>query len=88
MIKQVHSIMTQAPLITLIWILQNQMVIQKYIKYINSVSLCDGGFGGWGRERPVKQRVAPLSPRYQAGPDPICPSVEVLKPRSQIVKVK
>jgi hypothetical protein len=22
----------------------------------SSLSVCDGGFGGWGRERPVKQR--------------------------------
>jgi hypothetical protein len=32
------------------------------IIYINSdnLSVCDGGFGGWGRERPVKQRVTKL----------------------------
>ncbi len=30
---------------------------------MNSVSLsvCDGGFGGWGRERPVKQRATGVS---------------------------
>jgi hypothetical protein len=26
-----------------------------------SQSVCDGGFGGWGRERPVKQRVTGVS---------------------------
>ncbi len=32
--------------------------------YINSVSLsiCDEGFRGWGRETPVKQRVTGVSP--------------------------
>jgi len=33
--------------------------------YINSlrlsVNLSDGGFGGWGRERPVKQRATGVS---------------------------
>ncbi len=37
------------------------------IIYINSVSLsicllvCDGGFGGWAKERPMKQRATNVS---------------------------
>jgi len=39
-----------------------RIMCQNHI-YINSVSLsvCDGGFGGWGRERPVKQRATGVS---------------------------
>jgi hypothetical protein len=31
------------------------------ILYINSLRLSNGGFGGWGRERPVKQQVTGVS---------------------------
>jgi len=41
----------------------SNMIIIIIIIYINSISLlvCDGGFGGWGKERPVKQRATGVS---------------------------
>jgi hypothetical protein len=42
---------------------------QDYILKITefSKSVCDGGFGGWGRERPVKQRVTGLGNGAEGG---------------------
>ncbi len=61
-------------------------VIGSQIIYINSVSpyVCDGGFGGWGKGEAGEV----VGDFFRISVNSVSLSVEVLKPRSRIVKVK
>jgi hypothetical protein len=62
------------------------LTLQNHIIYINSVSLCvyDEGFGGWGKGEAGEA----TSDFFRISINSVSLFVEVLKPRSQIVKVK